>query len=62
MDYWTLGYKAGLEGKGYSDNPYEGGEGSTPWAFGCAQGIEDRNVEAFSRIMAALRGENAETL
>ena len=53
-DYWTEGYRAGLSGKHYADNPYEGGYGATAWAFGCSQGISDRNIEAFERILAAL--------
>lgn len=57
-DYWTEGYRAGLSGKHYADNPYEGGHGATAWAFGCSQGISDRNTEAFERIFAALTGQS----
>jgi ribosome modulation factor len=56
-DYWDEGYKAGLSGKDYRDNPYEGKRGATPWAFGCSQGMSDRNTEAFNRIMTAIRDE-----
>lgn len=56
-DYWDEGYKAGLSGKDYRDNPYEGQQGATPWAFGCSSGMNDRNSEAFKRIVTALSGE-----
>lgn len=51
-DFWGEGYKAGLAGKSYPDNPYEGKAGATPWAFGCSQGMRDRNTEAFGRILS----------
>lgn len=57
IDHWSEGYRAGLQGKGYADNPYEGQAGATPWAFGCSQGMADRNTEAFQRIMTALQGD-----
>lgn len=56
LDHWSEGYRAGLQGKGYADNPFEGQDGATPWAFGCARGMEDRNTEAFKRILTALQG------
>lgn len=62
QDYWTEGYRAGLSGKHYADNPYEGGHGATAWAFGCSQGISDRNKEAFKSILAALSGQKGKGL
>lgn len=54
-DYWTEGYRAALNGATYSDNPHEGQNGATAWAFGCGQGMKDRNKEAFRRILSALQ-------
>ena len=56
-DPWTLGYRAGLNGKQYADNPLEGTPDATAWAFGCGQGMKDKNAAAFGRIMEALRAE-----
>jgi ribosome modulation factor len=53
-DYWTEGYRAGLAGLTYSDNPYQE-PGGTAWAFGCGEGMKERNRRAFSTIVAALR-------
>lgn len=53
-DYWAEGYQAGLAGKVYDDSPYDKGEGGTPWAFGCSEGMKDRNRKAIRQIMATI--------
>ena len=58
-DYWTEGYRAAMNGATYADNPHEGKAGATAWAFGCAQGMRDRNAAAFGRILAALQAGGA---
>jgi hypothetical protein len=54
-DHWTEGYNAGLQGIPYSGNPYEGKQGSTAWAFGCGEGLKERNRKSFQDIIANLR-------
>ena len=51
-DHWTEGYRAALNGATYADNPYEGKPGATPWAFGCSEGMKERNRCALAGIMA----------
>lgn len=53
-DYWTEGYRAGLAGAGYDANPYEGQQGASAWAFGCGEGLKERNRLAFRTIIYAL--------
>ena len=58
IDYWQEGYNSALlHGKTYSENPYEGKEGATPWAFGCSEGMKEPNKQAFGQIMKALESE-----
>lgn len=56
-DYWTEGYRAGLDGAGYDANPYGNAQGGTAWAFGCAEGLKERNRQAFRAIVETLAGE-----
>ena len=50
-DPWSEGYRAGLNGATYAENPHEGGPGATAWAFGCSEGWRERNRLAFCRIV-----------
>lgn len=54
-DRWTEGYQAGLAGKQYTDNPYEGQDGASAWAFGCGEGWRERNRQAFGAIIMGMR-------
>lgn len=55
LDYWSEGYSAGLSGRTYADNPHEGKQGATPWAFGCGEGMRERNRQSLSAIVSGLR-------
>lgn len=55
QDPWEQGYRAGLAGICYADNPLEGKPGATAWAFGCGEGWRERNSRAFREIINALR-------
>lgn len=57
-DPWTLGYRAGLSGVAYDQNPLEGTQGASAWAFGCAQGWRDRNAYALSQLLSRISGAN----
>jgi len=55
-DFWSLGYRAGLAGRVYADNPFEGKAGATAWAFGCSEGMKERNRRAFTGILSRIAG------
>lgn len=55
-DFWTLGYRAGLAGLVYADNPFEGQKGASAWAFGCSEGMKERNRRAFAQLVYRLAG------
>lgn len=54
-DYWTEGYRAALGGAVYGDNPHEGGQGASAWAFGCSEGMKERNRRSFLNLISAIR-------
>jgi len=51
---WDEGFRAGLAGKTYSDNPHTGHKASA-WAFGCDQGMKERNRRAFYQLIARIK-------
>ena len=55
-DHWSEGYHAGIAGLTYVDNPHENGKGGTAWAFGCSEGMKERNRVAFRAIIKELEG------
>lgn len=56
VDPWSRGYREGLDGATYDQNPYGNGKGGSAWAFGCSEGMAERNRQAFRAIIEALRG------
>lgn len=54
-DNWGEGYQAGLAGLSYDDNPHKAEPAGTAWAFGCSEGMKERNRLAFAGIMSALQ-------
>ena len=56
-DFWGEGYHAGMNGATYGENPYEGKQGAAAWAFGCSEGMKDRNKTALRKILSAIAGE-----
>ena len=52
---WDSGYRAGLEGLTYADNPIEGENGATAWAFGCSEGMKERNRLALGGLLKAIQ-------
>jgi hypothetical protein len=52
---WDSGYRAGLSGFDYSDNPIEGEKGADAWAFGCSEGLKARNRLSLNELTQALR-------
>lgn len=58
-DPWSEGYRAARDdGATYDDNPYQEPE-ATPWAFGCSEGMKERNKRAFQAIAEKLGQEAA---
>lgn len=53
-DAWSEGYRAGMAGQTYTDNPYSGRRGDAAWAFGCGEGMRARNRSAFRQIIEEL--------
>jgi hypothetical protein len=41
-DPWTEGYRAALDGATYDNNPHHEPQ-ATAWAFGCSEGMKERN-------------------
>lgn len=57
MNSWEQGFIAARDnGATYTDNPHSGKDG-TAWAFGCGEGMKERNRIAFQAIMQTLQGE-----
>lgn len=55
-DHWAEGYRAALhDGKQYPDNPHEGKPGATAWAFGCSEGMKERNRRGLAVILSKLQ-------
>lgn len=50
MTAWDEGYRAGLNGSGYDDNPHTEPK-ATAWAFGCSEGMKERNRQALRAIV-----------
>ena len=55
VDHWAEGYRAALDGATYQDNPHEGKQGATAWAFGCGEGMRARNSWAFRPISNSIK-------
>jgi len=59
---WSEGFRAGLNGATYDDNPHQE-PAATAWAFGCSEGMKERNRLAFRSIIAGIAkhegGDNA---
>lgn len=53
MDPWSEGYRAAINGATYDDNPHSE-PNATAWAFGCSEGMKERNRRAISAIVAGL--------
>lgn len=51
IDHWSEGYRAGLAGLAYDASPYEGKPGACAWAFGCGEGMKERNRRGLSQII-----------
>lgn len=52
MSSWDEGFRAGKGGLVYKDNPYpENDKRSDAWAFGCSEGMKERNRQAFKTII-----------
>jgi ribosome modulation factor len=52
-DPWTEGYRAAVNGATYDDNPHQEPK-ATAWAFGCSEGMKERNSRALDALMEEL--------
>lgn len=55
-DPWQQGYTAAKEyGADYSQNPFEHEPAGTAWAFGCSEGMKERNRITLDEIVRFLQ-------
>lgn len=58
-DAWSEGYIAARDcERDYCHNPYATEPQATAWAFGCSEGIKERNRRGIAHIMRGLRACN----
>lgn len=54
MSVWDEGYRAALNGATYDDNPHQE-PAATAWAFGCSEGMKERNCRALGALVQAMQ-------